>query len=281
MKKILKILNNNVVIALDGSNNETVIFGTGIGFQKKKGDEIDQSNIQKIFQLNDQSDNHQFEKLLKQVPVEYFNISERVIEKADELNILLRESILFTLTDHIYNAVKRAREGLHSANGLLHEVKTIYPNEYEIGLYGVDLIEKEAGISLKEDEAAFIALHVIGSEISGDIDDIIQLTDMVREITKVAEEFYQVVFDDKSYDYYRFVTHLKFLCRRLMRDKKLSPMESLSGLLTRFNHADATKCAEQISSHIADKYQYVLGENEKLYLIIHILKITTGMGIGN
>lgn len=40
--RIEKVLNNNVVISLDASGKDVIVMGSGIAFQKKRGDIIDQ-----------------------------------------------------------------------------------------------------------------------------------------------------------------------------------------------------------------------------------------------
>lgn len=44
---IKKILNNNVVIAEGKSGKESVVMGRGLAFQKKLGDEVEVSKIEK------------------------------------------------------------------------------------------------------------------------------------------------------------------------------------------------------------------------------------------
>ena len=39
---IKRILNNNVVITSDENGEETIVMGKGIGYQKAKGDTIDE-----------------------------------------------------------------------------------------------------------------------------------------------------------------------------------------------------------------------------------------------
>lgn len=46
---IKKILNNNVVIAEGKSGKESVVMGRGLAFQKKLGDEVEVSKIEKTF----------------------------------------------------------------------------------------------------------------------------------------------------------------------------------------------------------------------------------------
>lgn len=47
--KIIKVINNNVVSALDGNGEEVVIMGKGIGYGKKPGTLVDESRIEKRF----------------------------------------------------------------------------------------------------------------------------------------------------------------------------------------------------------------------------------------
>lgn len=49
--QIRKILNNNVVITTNQKNNEIVVMGRGLAFQKKVGDEIAEDAIDKTYHL--------------------------------------------------------------------------------------------------------------------------------------------------------------------------------------------------------------------------------------
>ena len=54
---INKVLNNNVVTIINQNSEEAVVMGRGIAFQKKKGDEIDESRVEKIFVLKNKGIN--------------------------------------------------------------------------------------------------------------------------------------------------------------------------------------------------------------------------------
>ena len=45
--KIEKVFNNNVVQILGINNEEIIVMGKGLGFQKKPGDEVNQDLIEK------------------------------------------------------------------------------------------------------------------------------------------------------------------------------------------------------------------------------------------
>ena len=44
--KIEKVLNNNVVVALDENGAETVLMGRGLGFGRRTGDEAPPDNVE-------------------------------------------------------------------------------------------------------------------------------------------------------------------------------------------------------------------------------------------
>ena len=45
--KIYKIINNNIISAKDENDSEIILMGKGLGFNKKKGDIVDEENIEK------------------------------------------------------------------------------------------------------------------------------------------------------------------------------------------------------------------------------------------
>lgn len=68
--KIAKILNNNVVVVLDEHQREQVVMGRGLAFQKRVGEDLDESNIEKIFALQDAGLAGRLSELLSQIPLE-------------------------------------------------------------------------------------------------------------------------------------------------------------------------------------------------------------------
>ena len=58
--KIIKVINNNVVSALDKDAEEVVIMGKGIGFHAKPGQIVNEEQIEKTFRLEDKKSAGQF-----------------------------------------------------------------------------------------------------------------------------------------------------------------------------------------------------------------------------
>lgn len=108
---INKVLNNNVVTIINQNSEEAVVMGRGIAFQKKKGDEIDESRVEKIFVLKNKGINEKLLTLVNDIPAKYLEVSEEIIRYAeDKLNTKLNENIYLTLTDHISFAISRAEK---------------------------------------------------------------------------------------------------------------------------------------------------------------------------
>ena len=77
----------------------------------------------------------------------------------------LRDTIYITLTDHISTAIVRCKEGLILKNALLWDIKQFYPDEFAMGIKAVGIIKEELGIEFLEDEAAFLALHIVNAQL--------------------------------------------------------------------------------------------------------------------
>lgn len=270
--KINKIINNNV-ISVTQNNQERVVMGKGIGFQKEEGDIVEESKIDKIFDLNNQEISDRFKTLLIEVPIEVVQAVEKIIEVAKiEYHKELSDTIYVALTDHINFAIERQQEGMAIKNGLLWEIKKFYPTEYEIGMRGLDWIEEIAGAKLPEDEAGFIAIHLLNAE-HNNLADYNHVTEMVQNILSLVKYHFRLDFDEESLTYFRFVTHLKFLAQRILSTNPLNTSEIELYDIVKEKYKDAFKCVKKIEVFLMKKYQYEMTTDEALYLTIHIQRL--------
>ena len=157
--QILRVINNNVISSLDDEKREVVVMGKGVGFQKKAGDLVDASRIEKIFQLPKEHTN-QYERLVSNMPYEHIKMAEEIIQYAARtLKRHLNKNIYITLTDHLDCAIERQKQGTVFQNALLWEIRKFYEEEFQIGCRAVALVKEKTGVELPEDEAGFIALR--------------------------------------------------------------------------------------------------------------------------
>ena len=117
--KIEKVINNNVVSALE-NGREVVVMGRGIGFQLRAGMDIPGELIEKVFRLDNPGVMDQFKSLVQKLPPERLQISAEVIQYAKGvMNKKLNHNIYLTLTDHINFAIERYQKKMLFSNPLL------------------------------------------------------------------------------------------------------------------------------------------------------------------
>ena len=270
---INKVLNNNVVTIID-NNQESVVMGRGIAFQKKKGDEIDEDKIEKIFILKDKSINKKLIDLINDIPVENLEIVEEIIKYAEnKLNTKLNENIYLTLTDHIGFAISRLKNNLEMKNTLLWDIKRLHKEEFSIGLKALEIIKDRLDVELPEDEAASIALHILNAELNQDMPDVVNMINLIDEILKMVKYHFNIDFDEESINYYRFITHLKFFAQRLTSGRYYEDEDNELFEMIKLKYPKAYKCTKKIEGFIKQKYDNTLTKEEKLYLTVHIARV--------
>ncbi|MEH7548340.1 MULTISPECIES: BglG family transcription antiterminator LicT [Bacillaceae] len=272
--KIAKVINNNVISVIDSHNKELVIMGRGIAFQKRPGDLVDESKIEKTFKLDNKDVSEKFKTLLYDVPMEYMDVSERIISYAKEkLGKKLNDSIYVSLTDHITFAIERSQKGLIISNPLLWEIKRIYADEYEIGLKALTKIQEMLGITLPQDEAGFIAMHIVNAELNEEMPNVVNMTRLIQDILNIVKYHFKIELDEESLNYFRFLTHLKFFAQRLYTDSPYNNEDDFLYEMVKEKQKEAFACVEKIRDFIKKTHNHQLTKEEMAYLTIHIERV--------
>lgn len=272
--RVNKVINNNIVSALDSEGKEIVVMGRGLGFRAKPGKEIPEAKIEKIFRLDSQNTMDRFKELLSNLPLEHIQVSAEIINYAKSvLNRSLNQNIYVTLTDHINFAIERFRKQMRFSNPLLSEIKAFYKEEYLIGEYAVALIEKEIGIRLPIDEAGFIALHVVTAEYNTAMRETIDITNLIQNVVGMVRDYFHVGLDETSLNYQRFVTHLRFLAQRIVAGELLDGGNPEFNRLISQMYPEEYACSLKIREHIKSVYSHDVTDEETAYLAVHIKRI--------
>ncbi len=272
---IQKIYNNNIVLVIDKeSKKELVLTGCGIGFQKKIGQDVDKSKIEKKFITEDEIFTNKIIKLAKEVDENIFNISCKIIEYAQNyLNTELDEYIYASLTDHISFAFKRYEEKVEIKNDLLYEIRRIHKKEFEIGKWAIDYIEKKYNVKFPIDEAGFIAMHIVNANYKESINESFLMTKIVKDILNIIRYYYSIEFEENDFNYDRLVTHLKFFASRLIKKDVLENKDNELINIIKVQYNDAYNCACKIKEFIEKNHEYIVSEDEILYLTLHINRV--------
>jgi len=271
---ISKVINNNVVSAYDDEQHELVIMGRGIAFQKKSGDPIDEERIEKVFSIQNKDISEKFKTLLYDIPIEYMQVCEAIIDHArTTLSKTLNDSIYVTLTDHITFAIERHQKGMDIKNALLWEIKRLYKEEFMCGVEAIRIIQDKLNIHLPEDEAGFIAMHIVNAELNEEMPNVIQITKLIQDILNIVKYHFQIDLDEESLNYFRFVTHLKFFGQRLFNETQMENQNEFLYEVVKEKNTAAFQCAEKINDYVQKEYNRSLIEDEMLYLTLHIDRV--------
>ncbi len=76
---IERVLNNNVISSLNQRGEEVICMGKGIAFQKKSGDVVEDTLIEKEFVLKDSVTSQQFQQLFEDVPAEEIELVKKLL----------------------------------------------------------------------------------------------------------------------------------------------------------------------------------------------------------
>ncbi len=279
--KVIKALGNNMILCKDEQGRELICQGKGIGFQKRKGDPVDESGIERRFVPSSESESRHFQELFAEIPEEFWEIGEEVVQYSrTQYGLKVSDKVLLPICDHMAGCVERYRKGVVLANPMLWDIKRVYPNEFQIGLYALKLLGQRYGLEMKEDEAAFLAYHFVYAELENadgavSPDEIARLISSVIDIVQGA---YQVKLDETDWNYQRFITHLKFFAKRVLTKngyEEPDENELYEELAGRYKHVD--NCVELIVNFILIDYHYELSTDERLYLLIHIQRVTKSL----
>ena len=275
MYKITKIINNNIVCSLDSDGKEIIIRGLGIGFKSKVNDLIQDDKIEKVYKITNEKTSNKLIELLQDIPLEHITVSTEIIEYAKKaLNKRLNDNIYISLTDHISFAVERKKSGLEYKNFLHLEIKRFYPQEYQVGLHALEIIKEKLGIEISQDEAAFIALHILNAQLDTGISNMVKITEMIQGIIMLVEEYYNKTLDTDSIHYERFITHLKFFGQRIFNNKRSNDKDEAFHNIVKERFLNDYRCAEKIRSYVFDKYHIGITEEEMMFLTIHLRKLS-------
>lgn len=213
------------------------------------------------------------------MPIEHLRLTTDIVKYAyDKITTKFSRSIYVTLSDHINFAIERFHNNQNIDNQLKLEIKKFYPLEYGVGLKALEIIKKEIGVELPEDEAASIAMHFVNAELgNSNMNQTMMITKMIQNCMNIVKYHFNIGINEESEYYLRFVTHLKYLTERLFTGTGYKSQDKddkeLFEMITD-KYKNEFKCAERIAYFVDKELHFKLPDEELMYLTIHIKKIT-------
>ena len=274
--KLRKALNNNVTLVLDKDGREAVIMGSGVAYNLKPGAKIDLSRVEKRFVLDGKTGRKDFDSLLRRITVKDIELASEIIHRGEQkLGYRCNDSILLTLSDHLGLMLERAKAGIYFGTPLEWDIKLIYPKEFQYAKEAVEELKKRTGYQIPDQEAAFIALHFINANMTGNgMQETLMCTKIIQNILNISRLFYGKEFQEDNFDVGRFVTHVRYFVRRQMKGEVLKMDVGLAQVIADKCPEDY-RCAMKIVRFLNQTYGWNVSKGETLYLTLHLNRINS------
>ena len=272
------MLNNNVVLARDEIGREAILTGRGLGFQRKRGQDVDASLISRRYILADNAQS--VAEVIAGIPLERLALIERVFRKAArELKTDVPSSTLIAVVDHINQAMERVRQGLTMDYPLRAEVAHLHPEELRLAEAMVEEINAAQEVQLPGGEAVALALHLFTAAIGApSAQAASEQSRLIGQVMGLLEKSFGEAFDADSVNAARFAVHLRYFLVRARTAVQIEDgTSSLVAEALRTSDPDAYRVARRIRDLLEIRLNTIVTDDETAYLALHIARLTSSL----
>ena len=280
--RIVKKLNNNFAICVDGEGKELIAVGKGIGFPKTPYELEDLNLITRTFYDIDPK----YIELFNEIPETVIHFTAKLVDIArNELDYELNPNLVVTMSDHINFCIQRTKKEIYVQMPLIYEVEQSFPSEAKLGRYAVKQIERRFHIRLNQNEASGIAMGFVNAryntksrtDITEDLQR--QYDEILEDTISIVEDEMGIMIERDSFNFARYCSHLMYLLNRIASQQTLDSDNGIMYLSMQEEFPKIAACVDQIAGYFHRKLKIDLSKEEKLYLILHINRICTKEGL--
>lgn len=273
--QVLRVFNNNVVLASTGEGGEVVVTGRGIGFQVKHGDLVDPERISKVFYPADGRDPDHLAEMLSFIPAEHIRLTiEAMVSAGFSTEQRDKLTLVIALADHVGGAIRRAQTGEVLDVPLRAEVQQLYVEEYQQGVALVDAINAQLRTPIAMEEAVAFTMHLVNASFtSGDLSYTYKMTGLIEQMISIISEASASEVELDQISIARFITHLRYLFVRIAQHKQLTGEPSAVTLAVANSYPDAMECAGRLAELAELRLGEQLTDDEVSYLALHVARL--------
>ncbi|HEY0258893.1 MAG TPA: PRD domain-containing protein [Lacisediminihabitans sp.] len=268
---VQRIFNNSVVSAQDADGSEVILLGKGIGFNARHGDVLRDESIEKTFHLRDSAMNDRFRDVVATISADVLHVTDDIVRLARaSLDRTLSDSIYISLADHLSFARQRMETGMLLRNPLTVEVRTFYRDEYAVATQAMGLLKEQLGIDFPEEETTNVALHFVNAEIGDSFSDVGAMMELTRGVASIIKYHFALEYDEESIRYFRFITHVKFFCQRVVLGETTDRDDESLYDFIKDKYPEILRCIDKVDHYVQRTHGYSMSHSEQLYLALHI-----------
>lgn len=273
--QVKKVLNNNVLIADHPEYDEVILTGKGIGFGKKAGEDISVDRAEKFFVLKGEEEQQQYKQLLNYVDESFIGLMNECIERIERrFNVHLNEHIHVGLTDHLYFAVKRIRQGLDIKNPFLTETELAYPKEYAVALELVEWLNEKLDLAIPEGEIGFITLHIHSALTNRELSEVNRHTQLISEMVHVIETYLKISIDRSDVNYLRLIRHFHASIERVKTGQNKPENQEILAKVLQTEYPVCYNLAWKLIKIMQQKLHKSVPDAEAVYLTLHLQRLS-------
>ncbi|QZN84602.1 PRD domain-containing protein [Cellulomonas sp. C5510] len=272
---VLRVFNNNLVLARDDRGAEVILTGRGLGFQAKPGDRVAEDRVVRVFRPDDGRDPDHLAGLLAGIPPEHVQLVGEALAEVGLDRLAAKPALVVAMADHIGFALRRAEQGQAVEYPLLAEVTNLYAEEHEQATALLAAVNARVATPLPPTEAVGLALHLVNAGFAtGDLSYSYTMTGLIQQFLDVVAGAYGVDLVPGSVSVGRFVTHLRYLFVRIHQRRQLDDRRhSEVGDAIRRTYPEASETADRLARLVELRLQAGLTEDEVSYLALHVARI--------
>ncbi|MHC5374107.1 PRD domain-containing protein [Enterococcus sp. LJL120] len=276
--RYLKKINNNVALVEDDNHKEYIILGNGIGFNKKAGDAVDESLIEKKF-IADQEPGASYTAIaqaVNEIDPKILAVTTKITGLADqEMGTTFPTTNFFALADHLQYAIVRGATVADAEDFTRIEIKKFYPKEYQLAKETIALVKTETGVQLPPAEEVYLTYHFLNASSNfSKADEAANMTAIIQRILDIISYHLHLELKEDSLSYSRFITHLRYFILRKINHEENDVLQA-SGILdvVKEKYKKSYQAALKVSQYLAAEKSWQLSEDEMLYLTLHIQRV--------
>lgn len=273
MYQIIKVLNNNTILASNG-DVEVIVMHKGIGFSKKSDDLLEVPRAAKKYIMQKSSRSKDANEIINQLDPIFLEVASEILKEAHEMFDDVDDGILLPLADHICYAIKRMEDNIMPVNPFVNDIRLLFPKEYEVASSAKDIIAKLVGKVINEDEVGYITIHVHSAISNNAVSESMEATRIIHDSIEKLQDDLHIVIDITSISYVRLMNHIKYLLLRLNRNEQL---EMDISEFTKEKFPFAYEYAKQICEDLSKTLNKQLPDNEIGYLALHLERILSSV----
>src|SRR5699024_12256245 len=116
-------------------------------------------------------------------------------------------------------------------------------------------------IQLPDDEAGFIAHHIVTAALNEEMTNVVNITKVTQEVLNIVKYHFNIQFDRNTLAHNLFVTHLKFFAQRLFRGERGVYRDEFLNQIVKVKKKELNACAEKKDLYIKITYTYTISND--------------------